>query len=536
MSERALFALAPACHAWAMTRFVRALSLVLFTLSPAAADPASLWWADVSALANDGMKGRLTGTDDYLRAADYVVGRLKAEGLAPASSDGYLQPVAFEQQTIDQDKSRAELAGPGGGPVAVGDEMLITAGIGPRPDTVDAPLVFLGYGLHLPAQGHDDFAGQDLKGKIAVVLSGGPADISGAIKSNARSERVAELAARGAVGLIALTTPKQVEILWARQKLLARGPGMYLADPALRETKANFFTATFDPGQSEKLFAGSGHSFAELCALADASQALPRFALALRLKAQVAAVRQAVTSPNIAARLDGTDPRLKNEYVAVSAHLDHLGVGAPVNGDTIYNGAMDDASGVAAVLDIAHRLAHGPRPRRSILFLLFTAEEKGLLGSSYYARRPTVPKGSIVADLNFDMPLPLWPLKTVYAPGQEESSLGADAAAVAKAQGLEMIADPLPERNVFIRTDQYSFVRQGVPALVFKFGFAKNTPQFAIEHDWRANRYHSPSDDLAQPMLKDEAVKLDAFVAALAVKVADTDARPHFLPGSIFAK
>jgi Zn-dependent M28 family amino/carboxypeptidase len=191
---------------------------------------------------------------------------------------------------------------------------------------------------------------------------------------------------------------------------------------------------------------------------------------------------------------------------------------------------------VATVLDIAHRIKTGPVPRRSILFLFFTAEEKGLLGSSYYARRPTVAKGSIVADLNFDMPLPLWPLKTVYAPGQEESTLGEAAREDAAARGLQIVPDPLPDRNVFIRTDQYSFVREGIPALVFKFGFAKGTPEFEIEHDWRANRYHAPSDDLQQPMMKDEALKLDDFVAALAVRVANTESRPTWLPDSVFRK
>jgi len=514
--------------------------LLTLPVAALAADsaPAAQWWADVTALANDGMEGRLTGSPGYDRAADYVISRLKAEGLKPASVNGYLQPVAFEQQLVDQAASHADLVAADGTATAlkVGDDMLITAGGGPRPDMVDAPLVFIGYGLHLPKQGHNDFADQDLKGKIVVVLSGGPADISGAVKSNARFERNEALGKLGALGIISLTTPKQVEILWERQKLLARGPGMYLADPGLRDTNQPFFTATFDPGQSELLFRGSGHSFAELSALADDSKLLPGFALPFRLKAAIAATRSAVTSPNIVARLDGSDPALKSQVVAVSAHLDHLGIGAPVKGDTIYNGAMDDASGVATVLDIAHRLKHGPPLRRSILFLFFTAEEKGLLGSSYYARRPTVPKGSIVADLNFDMPLPLWPLKTVYAPGQDESSLGGDARTVAAARGLEMVPDPLPDRNVFIRTDQFSFVREGVPALVFKFGFAKGTPQFAIEHDWRANRYHSPSDDLDQPVMKEEAVKLDGFVAALAAHVANADDRPQFLPGSIFRK
>ena len=513
------------------------LSVLLFLPFEAlAADSASQWWADVSALANDGMEGRLTGSPGFDRAADYVISRLKAEGLKPAGTRGFLQPVMFEQQIVDQAASHAELVTADGTsmPLKAGEDMLITAGGSSRPSLVDAPLVFIGYGLHLPAQGYDDFAGLDLKGKIAVVLSGGPDTISGPIKSDARSARNKALAKVGAIGIIALTTPKQVEIVWSRQKLITRQPGMYLADAALRDTADGFFTATFDPGQSELLFKDSGHSFAELCALSDASKPVPRFALPLRLKARIAATRAPVTSPNIVAMLDGGDARLKQDYVVVSAHLDHLGIGEPIKGDRIYNGAMDNASGVAAVLDIAHRLKQGPRPRRSILFVLFTAEEKGLLGSHYFAVHPSVPKQNIVADLNFDMPLPLWPLKSVYLPGETESTLGADARAIGAEQGIAVVPDPLPDRNVFIRADQYSFVREGVPSLFFKFGFARNTPEFQIEHDWRANRYHAPSDDLDQPILKEEAVKLDGFVAALARRVADTDARPAWLPDSIF--
>jgi Zn-dependent M28 family amino/carboxypeptidase len=524
---------------FSMPRHSFVLCLLLALCVPArAADPVVQWWADVTALAGDDMKGRLTGTDDYLRAADYVIGRLKAEGIKPAGVKGYLQPVALEQQVVDQVASRADLIAANGAvtPIKVGDDMLIGAGGGPRPASLDAPLVFIGYGLHLPKQGHDDFAGQDLKGKIVVVLSGGPADISGAIKSNARFERSEALAKLGALGVISLTTPKQVEILWERQKLLVRQPGMYLADAGLRDIKAPFFSATFDSSQSELLFKGSGHSFSELAGLADASKPLPHFALPLRLKARIVTTRGQLTSPNIAAVLEGSDPRLKSEYVALSAHLDHLGVGAAVKGDTIYNGAMDDATGVASVLDIARRLKSGRPLKRSILFLFFTAEEKGLLGSSYYARRPTVPKGSIVADMNFDMPLPLWPLKTVYSPGQEESSLGEDLRVSAAAMGIAMTTDPMPDRNAFIRADQYSFVREGIPALFFKFGFVRDTPEFEIEKSWRANRYHSPSDDLEQPILKDEAVKLNALVAAVTRRVADADTCPQWTPGSIFRK
>ena len=520
-----------------------ALALLLAATAAQAAAPvsprAAAWWNDIKAIADDKTEGRLTGSPGYNLAADYVISRFKALGLKPAGDNGgFRQSVEFEQQVIDYPASSAVLiAGDGAmDPVKAGSDLLLTSGGAPRPASVEAPLVFIGYGLHLPEQGYDDFKGLDLKGKIAVVVSGGPADLPGPLKSSNRNERTRLLARAGAVGVLTLTTPKQVEIPWARQTLLAANVGMYLADPALRDTPDGFFLGSFDPEQSERLFAGSGHSFAELCALADASAAVPTFPLALRLKATVGAKRDRLTSDNLVARLDGSDPKLKAEYVVISAHLDHLGIGAPIGGDRIYNGAMDDASGVASVLDIAGRLK-AARPKRSILVLIVTAEEKGLLGSRYYSRRPTAPKAAIVADLNFDMPLPLWPLKTVIVGGEGESSLGAVARTVAARQGLATTPDPLPDRNSFTRTDQYSFVTAGVPSLAFKFGFAKGTPEFDIEHEWRANRYHAPSDDVNQPgVLPDQAVRLDDFVAGIALEAANGAARPRWLETSSFKR
>jgi Zn-dependent M28 family amino/carboxypeptidase len=506
------------------------------TLSPAAAQ----WWADMAAIADDSTEGRQTGSSGYMRAADYVISRFKSERLLPAGDDGYLQSIAFEQQIVDQSASTAELVSPDGNstPLRIGEDALIAASGAPRPPRIDAPLMFVGYGLHLPEQHYDDFAGIDLKGKIAVVLSGGPAGIPGPVKASARFARPDLLGRLGAVGIISLTTPHQIEIPWARQKLLAVQPGMYLADATLRDAPDAFLVASVDPEKAQLLFEGSGHSFAELCAVADASGLLPRFVLPRQFRATIVARHEPLSSPNLVAKLEGRDSRLAKEYVALSAHLDHLGIGAPAGGGGIYNGAMDDASGVAAVLDIAHRLKNASRrPRRSVLFVIFTAEEKGLLGSHYYASRPTVPRSSIVAELNFDMPLPLWPLTSVLAQGEDESTLGADARVVAYDSALMLVSDPLPDRNSFIRTDQFSFVREGIPALAFKFGFARDTPEFQIEHEWRATRYHSPSDDLKQPgVLKEEAVKLDAYVAALALRIANADARPEWLPTSIFRR
>lgn len=519
----------------------KAALLALLVVTPALAAPAQTprgksWWADITVLAGDETQGRLPGSPGYDLAAKYVIERFKAIGLRPAGDAGsFVQEIAFQSQTIDHAASSAALVDGDGRrtTVVMGEDLLVGPGGGVAPTQVDAPLVFIGYGLSLP--GYDDLAGVNLKGKIAVVISGGPGDLPGPMKSANRAARVQALRDAGAVGLINLVTPAQVEIPWDRRTLLASQSGMYLADAALRSAPDGFLAATFDPAQSERLFARSGRSFADIAALADASKPVPGLDLGLRLFASIASSRQQLTSYNLVARLDGGDKHLRDEFVVVSAHLDHVGVGAPIAGDRIYNGAMDDASGVASVLDIAKRLRGGKRPKRSTLFLIVTAEEKGLLGSRYFAQAPTVPKAAIVANLNLDMPLPLWPLKLVLVQGDQESSLGAVARDVAARQRLALTPDPLPERNSFTRTDQFSFVEAGIPALAFKFGFVKGTPEFAIEHDWRATRYHAPSDDLAQPgVLPDEAVRLDDFVAGIARQVADTSRRPTWLDSSVF--
>lgn len=512
-------------------------AVVLATAANSAPDRAAQWTRDIAEIASDKNEGRLTGSIGYLRAASYVEQRFRELGLKPAGvNDTFRQPVAVEEQTIDPAKSSAQLkVADKSIPLVIGRDLIVSAGGAPLRAALRAPLVFVGYGLHMPQRGHDDFAGLDLRGKIAVVISGGPASLSGPEKAAARSKRARFLAETGAVGLLSLTTSKQVEIPWSRLMLLASQPGMYLADRKLRETPDGYQSATLNPALVDQLFARSGHSFAELADLADRSADVPRFALNARLSTKIAAARRPLTSPNLVAALEGTDPNLRKQYVVVSAHLDHLGVGLPIAGDRIYNGAMDDASGVASVLDIASQLAAGPRPRCSVLFLVVTAEEKGLLGSYYFATHPTVAPKSIIADLNFDMPLPLWKLRSVLVQGADESSLGEVARRVAAALSLRLVPDPLPDRNSFIRTDQFSFVKTGVPALAFKFGFEKNTPEFQIEHEWRATHYHAPSDDPQQPgVLNGEAVKLDDYVIAIAREVANGSELPTWTPESVF--
>jgi len=504
--------------------------------APTVQQRADAWWADVSALSSDAMEGREAGTAGYDRAAEWLVGRLQQLGLEPAGTDGFRQPIRFVEQRLDPANARVSLVTGGqAAALAVPNDMIVSARLS-LPPQVDAPLVFVGYGLHIPEAGHDDFANVDLRGKIAVFVGGGPASISGALKSHARSERARLLAERGAVGAISLTTAKATEIPWARLAANANSASLYLEDPALRSVATPFFSASVNPEAAERLFAGSGHSFAEIAALSDASGAVPGFALRPTLRAQLAPTTRPLTSANIVARLPGSDRSLAAEHVVLSAHLDGLGVGAAVNGDRINNGTLDNASGVAALLDVAQQLQRGQRPRRSVLFVFVTGEEKGLLGSRYFSRRPTVARESLVANLNYDMALPLYPLRSVTVIGAEESSIGAEAQAVAASMGLPLAPDPFPNRNAFTRSDQYSFIEQGIPAAAFKFGFAPGTPEAATEQAWRSTRYHSVTDDLSQPVFREDEIRLHDFMAALTLRIANAEARPRWNEASFFRR
>jgi Zn-dependent M28 family amino/carboxypeptidase len=245
----------------------------------------------------------------------------------------------------------------------------------------------------------------------------------------------------------------------------------------------------------------------------------------------------ALQSDNVVALLPGSDPALAREHVVLTAHLDHVGVGAEVNGDRLYNGAMDNASGIATLIEVARTLASStPRPRRSILFAAVTAEEHGLLGSRYFAGEPTVPRASIVANINMDMFLPLYPMKSVMVLGLDESDLGDRVRDVAKRLGLGVNPDPQPERNRFIRSDQYSFIRLGVPALAMKVSFEPGSPEAAIDAAWTRERYHQPSDDLQQPVDLGAAMTFTRLVGALSADVANHEARPQWKPGSFFRR
>ncbi|HEY2016739.1 MAG TPA: M20/M25/M40 family metallo-hydrolase, partial [Bryobacteraceae bacterium] len=464
------------------------LFLAAVSVLGAAADYAAegqLWWAHIQFLADDKMEGRNVGTEGFRKAVEYVTTEFERFGLKPAGTSGYLQPVKFETRVlVDAESSLALVHDGAEESLALGTDATLSARSDPAP-LVEAPMVFVGYGMSMPEAHYDDLAGLDLKGKIAVYVNApGPADVPGPLKSHFSSgvERWAALQKAGAVGIATIANP--------RMAAGGRGPGgdpaaggagrgarppappsVSLADPALQETSGQQVSVTINPRGAEKFFAGSGHTFEEIQKLARANEPLPKFPLAVTLRAKTVVKRDALEAPNVVGLLPGTDAKLKSEYVVLSAHLDHVGVGRPVNGDSIYNGAMDDASGIATILEVARLMKEShAKPKRSVVFLAVTAEEKGELGSRYFAAHPTVAEDKIVADINLDMFLPLYPLKYIEVQGLGESTLGKTVAAAAKSLGVEVQADNEPEQNRFIRSDQYSFIRRGVPALAFKFG------------------------------------------------------------------
>jgi Zn-dependent M28 family amino/carboxypeptidase len=294
---------------------------------------------------------------------------------------------------------------------------------------------------------------------------------------------------------------------------------------------------TINPDRADKWLAGSGHTFDELLKIVDAGKPLPYFPLTASLRAKVKVDRRQIESQNVVAMRPGSDPMLKNEYVIMSAHLDHLGVAEPIDGDAIYNGAMDNASGVASLVEIARTLDESKATtKRSLLFVLVTGEEKGLQGSRYFAAHPTVPAGSMVANVNVDMFLPLYPLRLLTVYGLNESELGDAVRTVAKTMKLDVQDDPVPARNIFVRSDQYNFIRRGVPAVMFDVGNRKGSKEEAIEKAWLTKRYHAPSDDTKQPVDLQAAADFNRTVAAVVTAVANASNRPEWKTDSFFRR
>ncbi|MEZ5400707.1 MAG: M28 family peptidase [Bryobacteraceae bacterium] len=511
----------------------------LLASEPTGAD-AKRWWAHVTTLAADSLEGREAGSPGHRTAAEYVAGQFQAVGLKPGNKGSYYQPVPLVRRELDEAASSITIIDAGGreSVLELGKQAYLNLRVDLAPE-VEAPLVFAGNGLSAPAYKHDDLAGLDLKGKIAVYIAGAPESLPGAVQAHYSSsaERARALAAAGAIGAISISNPKNQDLPWARSSASRLQPAMTLADPALDSSSLLRFGAVFNPESAQMLFNGAPQTFAQLLEIATKREKLPTFPLKVRLRAKATLRKSKLESDNVVGLLEGSDRKRRNEYLVLSAHLDHIGVNRALKGDQINNGAMDNASGVATLIEVARGLTSGRvlrRPARSILFVAVTGEEKGLLGSRSFANRAPAPAKQMIANLNFDMFLPIHPMTKVMVLGLEESTLRQPLERAAKRVGVAVQADLEPLRNRFIRSDQYNFILAGVPALALKVGYDEGSEQEKIQKEWIHTRYHAPSDDLAQPVDFDAAVIFNRLVTELALEVADQKARPEWLRDSFF--
>jgi hypothetical protein len=494
-------------------------------------------WDDVRVLSDDAMEGRRAGSEAHRRAARFVADNFREAGLKPGGSNGYLQEVRLQSRQIVEANSSAKLlAGDNVRSLRLGDDagFLLRGDLTPA---VTAPLVFVGHGLVLPQYGIDDLKGLDLKGKIVVSFLAAPPSVPGAAGAHfgSAAERWKVYKAAGAVGVVFMPNPYSTDLPWERASKVRLEPFMVLEGAEDLYSGMQVWLM-LNPERFALLLEGSGHTAEELLPLLKDGKPLPHFDLPSRLAATVDAKVSAIVSENVVGVLPGSDQTLRGERVVLSAHLDHLGVASEGEGDRIFNGAMDNASGIAVMLQVARDLAKRKTPRRTIVFAAVTAEELGLLGSRAYVADARARGQRIVANLNTDMFMPLYPMKQVVVFGLEESDLADDARAVAAALGIEVQSDPQPQRNRFIRSDQYSFIRAGIPALATKIGYTANSPEAEIDSKWLAERYHGVSDSADQPVDLVAVGRYEEFTRRLAERVANRKVAPHWYETSVFSR
>lgn len=492
--------------------------------------------ADIEFLAADSLEGRDTGSRGYLIAADYVAAQFRAIGLVPAGDNGtWFQQVPFRRASFAQPPVAALTIG--------GRRLALTAGkdFSMRPNATvkainsSAGFVFVGRGLRDARYGIDDYRGLDVRGKVVVALSGTPAGLPSEVDAHLGATKVDTAAAAGAVGFI------EIPARYSGNSGAIRSAGRPLIDWIDKSGRAGSTAPAMllrmgvSKDIAEKLFEGAPKSLSAVQAESRGKTAPRGFALRPTIQVQATSTWEEFTSPEVIGKLPGSDAALSREHVVLMGHLDHLGVKADAKPgeDRIYNGALDNAAGVATLLEAARKFAAQPvRPKRSLLFIANTGEERGLLGADYYAEYPTVPKASIVGLVDLDMPLLLYPFTDVTAFGADHSTIGATVVAAGRTMGVSVSPDPMPEEAIFTRSDHYMFVKRGVPAVLLMTGHANGGK---AKWDAYLNKtYHSLGDDLSQKIDWDAGARYADLNYRIARGMADAPQRPMWLQGDYF--
>lgn len=511
--------------------------------------------AHIKFLSDDRLEGRGTGARGGETAALYVAEEFEALGLKAAGAKGsFWQPVALVGVKVDpktelringQEKAEA---------FKFADDFVAFTGAQTDHVSVNTDLVFVGYGIDAPEQKWNDYKGppEDYRGKILVMLVNDPPattaepDLFGGRRLTYYGRwtyKFEEAARRGAVGALLLHTSESAGYPWS---VVRTSNGSWRFDIARTlEDKTPFLQirSWMTDEAARRMMQLAGQNLDDLRKQA-ASRDFKPVKLNLTASLDLNSELKRVEAPNVAAILPGRDPKLRDEYVVYSAHWDHFGIGAPdKNGDTIYNGALDNATGVASVLEIARVMASLPaaeRPRRSILFLITTAEEQGLLGSEWYSLHPLVPVNKTAADINLDSMNILGPTHDFVPLGAERSSLKAVVEAIARERGLRISPDPRPEQGSFYRSDHFPFAKVGVPSISLKEGddYVGRPKGWGAQKfkEYNDAHYHQPSDEFHDDWDFRGMIQEADFALAIGRRVADMNAMPKFNPDDEFAK
>jgi len=503
--------------------------------------------AHLEFLADDTLLGRDTGSAGYQIAANYVKSQFKQLGMtAMGENEGFEQQVTFRKSAVDVDSVVLTIENDNGDVNLSFPEQFMMYGSNISTESnVYAETVFVGYGVVSEAFGYDDYAGLDVKGKVVVALTGRPDDLPSEEGAHigSGSEKSRHAVKNGAIGFITLHTPKRENVrAFSKYTKNAGQPGFYWLDKqgnpfgAYPELKGKAYV---QHEHADALFVGAQRSLKDIFADDSNNVAIKGFALKSKVNMSKKSKHSQITSPNVIATIEGSDPVLKNEYVVFSAHLDHIGLTAHGDDeDKINNGALDNASGVSILLETARLLSAMPvKPKRSILFTVVTGEEKGLLGSSYFAKNPTVPVTQMVANVNLDMPLILYPFADVIAFGSTHSSLATAVENAAKKINLSLSPDPMPEQALFTRSDHYNFVKAGIPSVFLMTGFKSKDASVdggKVFGDFFKNHYHQHSDEATLPINYDAAASFVEVNMMIGIEIADDEKRPTWNDGDFF--
>jgi hypothetical protein len=493
--------------------------------------------ADVEFLASDLLEGRDTGSRGYEIGASYVASQFRAIGLQPGGANGgWFQQVPF-RRAVHAEAPRASLV-MGNRTIALtpARDFAARSSITQQERNLDLPLVFVGHGISDAKLGIDEYAGLDVRGKIAVVLEGAPPGLPSEVSAHLDSSKGITAAAKGAAGVIEIAQTGQ-RPGFSRIAYYDR-PVVDWVDPTgkTRSQSASVgLVASISPEIASKLFSAAGKDFSKVAAASKRPGAIHGFDLRARLKFSDRMEWNDFSSPEVIGLLPGADPALRDQYVVLMGHLDHLGLktNAKPGEDAIYNGALDNAAGVATMLEAAREfVASGKPPRRSVLFIANTGEEKGLRGADYFAAHPTVPASSIVGLVDLDMPLLLYPFTDVIAFGADHSTVARAVADAAKSMGVAVSPNPMPEETIFVRSDHYRFVTRGVPAILLMTGYANGgEPKWK---DFLSKTYHKVNDDLTQTILWDQGARYAELNYRISRTLADADQRPMWYEGDYF--